>query len=171
VQALIATLAVAASSGVAAGERVAPDPRPMVKVVPVPVMAGTRPAPEVAALAASSTGSFACSARQTTTTGKSRTFPARLTVQLELGGAWLHTHVAGDGVALDEYRTYDATARQWSRVVLTGSADIAVQTSLGAQRDGWTWRSDRLEDHEQRDAHNRLSSASWLGRIAVTCGR
>jgi hypothetical protein len=142
----------------------------------------------VAALATKVAGTYTCKGVQLRSDGSSQPIQATIGVRLDLERAWIHASFAEAppaGMKLEEFRTFDATAKQWTRVVMTSGSEYIVETSLG-ERDGrWTWEGTatspngtrQVRDHEQRDARQlkiwgeALLSGTWQKSYEVTCKR
>lgn len=184
------------TAGLAAADK-APMPDPPAAAAP-PVMAVRRPplpppkpvvaapSPEVAKLGKATAGAYKCKGVSLRGDGSSTPLEASLTIKLELDNAWVHASLAetkAGGLKFDEYRTYDPTAKQWTRIQLASTSGHVVSTSLGEQGGKWTWEgtasspngSLQVRDYEQRDAKQlkvwgeALLGGTWQKLYEATC--
>lgn len=146
------------------------------------------PPAEIAALAKQLAGAYACKGVQLATDGSSSPLVAKLSVKLALDGAWIVSSLVetkAGGIQLDDYRTYDGVAKQWTRIQLASTTGHAISTSLGERAGMWTWEGTstsphdtlQLRDYEQlADRQIKLSGeallgGSWQKLYDVTCTR
>ena len=154
-----------------------PPPRPPVVVAP---------SPEIAKLGKAAAGAYKCKGVSLRGDGSSTPLEAALTIKLDLDDAWVHASLVeakAGGVKFDDYRTYDATAKQWTRIQLTSTSGHVVSTSLGEQGGKWTWEGTasspngtmQVRDYEQRDAKQlkvwgeALLGGTWQKLYEATC--
>jgi hypothetical protein len=155
-----------------------PPPKPIVQ----------KPAPEVAAFGKQYAGTWTCKGNTMRGDGSSTPLTASVSVRLDLDNAWVVTSLVEKSGPLKwtEYRTYDAVAKQWSRVQLANTSGYVVSTSLGEQGGKWTWTgtarspngSLELRDYEQADGKDgkaiklwgeAMLGGSWTKLYEVTC--
>jgi len=158
----------------------APAPRQEMEVVarrrtpPPPTPA--RPPVEIATLGKQVLGTYTCKGNTQRGDGSSTPLVATVTVKLDLDDAWIQTTMVETGkpggLKFVEYRTFDATAKQWTRVQLVNNTSHVTSTSLGEKDGKWTWTGDsvspsgtlQLHDYEQRDAKElKLWGEALLG--------
>jgi hypothetical protein len=133
------------------------------------------PPAEVGELAKQLVGAYACKGVQLATDGSSSPLVAKLAVKLALDGAWIESSLVetkAGGIKLDDYRTYDGVAKQWTRIQLASTTGHAISTSLGERGGMWTWEGTstsphdtlQLRDYEQLgDRQIKLSGEAMLG--------
>lgn len=162
--------------------------------IPEPMPPRRRPPPrplppppsEVAKLGHELAGTYKCKGVQLRGDGSSQPLQASLTIKLDLDNTWIQSALAEDrpgGMKLTEFRTYDAVAKQWTRIQLVNTASHVISTSLGEKNGTWTWEgtstsptgTQQLRDHEQlakssihvwREA---LLSGAWTKQYEATC--
>jgi hypothetical protein len=174
---------IARKDEVAIPEQMGPR-RPVAKPLPPrpPV-----PPPEVAKLGHAMAGTYKCKGVQLRGDGSSQPLQATLTIKLDLGDAWIQSALAEDqgGTKLTEFRTYDAVAKQWTRIQVTSTTMHVISTSLGEKDGSWTWDgtatsptgTEQLRDHEQltKDSIHvwgeALASGTWQKQYEATCHR
>lgn len=151
---------------------------------PVPP-APAPPAPEVAALGKQLAGAWSCKGVALHGDGSSQPLQPSLAIKLDLDDAWLVTTLVekAGNLKRTEYCTYDATAKEWTRVQLINTSARALSTSPGEQNGKWTWTgtatsptgTQPLRDCEQRDGKQlRLwgeaqLDGTWQKTYDVTC--
>lgn len=117
--------------------------------------------------------------------GSSSPIVATVTVKLELDGTWIVTSLVEKTGTLKwtEYRTYDAVAKQWTKLQMVNTTGHVRSTSLGEQNGAWTWEgtaaspqgSVQLRDHEQYGTGQFtlrgevLLGGSWQKAYEVSC--
>jgi hypothetical protein len=116
---------------------------------------------EVAALGKELAGAWSCKGVALRGDGSSQPLQASVTMKLDLDDAWLVTTLVEKTGKLKftEYRTYDPTAKEWTRVQLVNTAGHVLSTSPGERGGKWTWTGTAtspsgalpLRDYEQRD--------------------
>lgn len=188
------TLAVLGGSAIA--ER-APVPMP-----PPPHRVGPRPPPpppqppriphasaEVAQLAKDFVGTYKCKGVMLNNDGSSTPIVGTFEAKLDLDGTWLASSFseqrAQPGLKFSDFRTYDPTAKQWTRIHLDNAMSYVEETSLGAQNGAWTWTGSAttssgsfdVRDHEQLDGKQlklwgeSMLSGKWQKLYEMTCAR
>jgi len=156
---------------------------------PMPIAPAIKVGPpaEVAALGKRVVGRFTCKGNTIQPDGSSQPLVAKITTKLELDGAWIVTTLVETTSKLKwtEYRTYDATAKQWTRFQLVNTTASVQSTSLGEQNGTWNWTGTatspqgtvQLRDHEQVGVKQRklwgeaLLAGTWQKTYEVTCTR
>ena len=88
-------------------------------------------APDIATLGAQLAGKYKCDGDT-------------LVVSVALDHAWIEYRFAH----AVEYRTYDAVAKQWTRIRLGGDGTAAMSRSFGPTDGAWTWSSTQGTEHE-----------------------
>jgi hypothetical protein len=158
-----------------------PPPRPL----PPPQPAVS---PEIAKLGKQVAGNYMCKGVELNLDGSSTPLAANASIKLSLADAWITVSFAetkAGGVKFEDYRTYDATAKQWTRVQLASTSAYAIWTSLGEKNGKWTWEGTeissagtlQLRDYEQVSDKTikiwgeGLMSGSWQKRYEATCTR
>ena len=159
----------------------APGPRrPMPPTNPVQVAS-----PEVAKLGKQMAGTYKCKGVQLVGDGSSTPFEATVTIKMDLDDAWIQATLASAQVKWTEYRTFDAVAKQWTRIQVASNAAHTVMTSLGEQNGTWNWEgtatssagTTQMRDHEQLAKDHfkvwgeALASGSWQKQYEATCKR
>jgi hypothetical protein len=114
---------------------------------------------------------------------------ASLTIKLDLDKAWIQLSLveqgkaAGFAIKWTEYRTFDPTAKQWTRIQLANTTGHVISTSLGEKSGQWMWEGTatspegtmQVRDYEQRDAKQTkiwgeaLLGGSWQKDYEATC--
>ena len=187
----LALLALLALPHAARADRVMAAPAvamPPVPMPPPPPPPPPPPAAEIAQLAKQVAGTYACKGVQLAADHSSTPVTAKLSIKLALGGAWILSSLAelkADGLQLDEYRTYDPVAKQWTRIQLASSTGHVISTSLGEKGGTWTWEgtatsplgTQQLRDYEQLGDRQlklwgeALLGGTWQKLYEVTCKR
>ena len=160
-----------------ASRRLPPPPPPPPPPTPPPV--------EVTTLAKQVAGTYACKGVMFVGNGASMPLSAKLSIKTALGGTWLAESLDGGGFSVDDYRTFDAVAKQWTRIQMTSTSGHAVSTSLGDTNGSWTWDgtqssprgTQQVRDHEE--VGNRqltiwgevLLGGGWQKGYELTCKR
>jgi hypothetical protein len=145
-------------------------------------------APEIAKLGKQVAGSYKCKGVQMRGDGSSTPLAASVTIKLDLDNAWIVVTLAetkAGGVKFEDYRTYDATSKQWTRIQLASTSAHVIAQSLG-ERDGkWTWEgnaiapsgSTQVRDYEQITGKDikvwgeAMLGGSWQKMYEATCKR
>ena len=163
------------------GPRIKVPPRPP----PPPVRRVYQPPPEIGKLAKELEGVWACKGVVLAGDGSSQPLVGTLASKLELGGAWIEQTFGDRNQAprFVAFRTYDATARQWTRAYFDSTAGRVEQTSLGETGGLWTWTGTsttptgtfEARDYEQRDGAQLkmwgelMLGGQWQKAYEVTC--
>ncbi len=154
-----ATLALAlvlGSSSFASADRIAPPQEPAMSRppnagAPLPIMPHQPPsrpvfqpprataAPEIAAQARRIAGTYACKGTRMNGNGSSSPMRSTITIKLDLDAAWIATTWREASVKMVDYRTYDASSKQWTRFLLASDSSHATLTSLGDKAGEWQW--------------------------------
>jgi hypothetical protein len=139
------------------------------------------PAPEIAVLGKELAGTWTCNGTWLDREGVARTTTGTITVELVLGDAWIRAAyaltVGGKPQDIADHRTYDAVAKQWTRITVTSASTFAITTSLGDDKGAWTWSSADVRDHERRTKDSlelwreRASDGAWQRVSRLTCSR
>jgi hypothetical protein len=145
------------------------------------------PPPEVAGLGKDLAGAWSCKGVALRGDGSSQPLQATLAIKLDLDDAWLVTTLldTAGGKKLTEYRTFDAAAKEWTRVQLLNTAAHVLSTSPGERAGKWTWTGTTtapagpqpVRDYEQRDGKQlrRWGEAqldgTWQKTYDMTCKR
>jgi hypothetical protein len=181
-------VAVMALAPVARADRATPAAPPPLPPGPQLPRAPRPPPAEIAELAKQLAGNYACKGVQLATDGSSSPLVAKLSVKLALDGAWIEgslVETKAGGIKLDDYRTYDGVAKQWTRVQLASTTGHAISTSLGERGGMWTWEGTstsphdtlQLRDYEQASDRQiklwgeALLGGAWQKLYDVTCTR
>lgn len=143
------------------------------------------PSPEIAKLGKSLAGAYKCKGVMLKGDGSSTPLEAKLTIKLDLDNAWIVTSLAetkAGGLKFDEYRTYDGTAKQWTRIQLASTSGHVISTSLGEKDGKWTWEGTatssagtmQVRDYEQMGKQLKvwgeaMLSGSWQKLYEATC--
>jgi hypothetical protein len=162
------------------------------EIAPVPSRPPPPPrivvAPEIARLGKQLAGTYRCKGVALVGDGSSTPLAGKLAIKLALGDAWIASsfvETGRGGVKLDDYRTYDATAKQWTRIRLSSTSAHVIETTLGERGGTWTWEGSELaptgttqvRDHEQiagrqiRIWGEALLSGTWQKMYEATCKR
>jgi hypothetical protein len=83
-------------------------------------------------------GTYTCKGTRLVGDGSSKPMQAKLAIKLDLDNAWIAATWTGD-VKMVDYRTYDATSKQWSRFMLASDASHQTLTSIGEKSGEWVW--------------------------------
>jgi len=159
------------------GEPGQPQPRP-----PQPV----KPAIEVANLGKTLAGAWKCKGVTLHANGSSTPLQATYTTKLDVGTAWLATTIVELGASSPramQYRTYDAIAKQWTRVEVAATSGYTVATTLGEKAGAWVWTGTEtsptgtLQVRETEQVTGKglklwgeaMLSGSWQKLYEVTC--
>jgi hypothetical protein len=143
-------------------------------------------APEIAKLGKQIAGTYKCKGVSLRGDGSSQPLQATVTIKLDLDNAWIQTSLVEDGrsgIKFVEYRTFDPTAKQWTRIQMASSMGHMISTSLGEADGKWTWEGTatspsgtmQVRDFEQRDPKQMkvwgeaLLSGSWQKLYEATC--
>jgi len=154
-----------------------PQPRP-----PQPV----KPAAEVANLGKTLAGAWKCKGVTLHANGSSTPIQATYTTKLDVGTAWLATTIVDLGATSPRavhYRTYDAIAKQWTRVGMAATSGYTVATSLGEAGGAWVWtgtetsptgtlqvrETEQLTNASLKLRGEAMLSGSWQKLYEVTC--
>jgi len=145
-------------------------------------------APEIAKLGKQLAGSYRCKGVSMVGDGSSMPLEATLKIEVALDGAWIvaaMAEVKAGGVKFEDYRTYDATAKQWTRLVMSSSSAHSAETSLGEKDGKWAWEGSQtaptgttqVRDYEQLSGKQikvwgeALLSGTWQKSYEATCKR
>ena len=189
-QALIAGVLLALG-GVAIADRVATPAAsaPQIQVPPTrpkPPQPFAHPAPETAQLGKRLAGTYRCKGVVLGGDGSSVPRQAKLMIELALDDGWIAARfVDARGPRVDEFRTFDGVAKQWTRIQLASTSAHVMTTSLGEQNGAWTWEGVELSpagttsvrDHEQITGTQiklwgeALRSGTWQKSYETTCAR
>ncbi|HUJ57150.1 MAG TPA: hypothetical protein VLX92_01595 [Kofleriaceae bacterium] len=197
-QARTIAIAVMLTSGVARADRAEPQasapagavaPALMHRPpVPQPVPPGFVVPPEIAKLGKQLAGRYRCKGVTFNGDGSSRPMTASVSFKLDLGNGWIAMTLGEDKpgtLRVADYRTFDATAQQWTRIQLASTTAHVVSTSLGEKDGTWTWEGTasaptatlQVRDYEQLAGGSlkmwgeALLSGTWQKRYEVTCTR
>ena len=188
-----------ASAGAPAMRRPAPHVAPprggeqqadleMVPSRPVPQPPPIVVAPEIAQRGKQLAGAYTCKGVELKGDGSSTPLEAKITIKLALGNAWIVTSMAETkvgGMKFEEYRTYDATAKQWTRIQMASTSAHVVATSLGEKAGVWAWDgtvsspigNTTVRDFEQLTGKDlkiwgeAMMSGTWQKVYEATCKR
>ncbi len=189
---------VALSAGVAMADRVAepvggaPAPRQQMEVVavhrpPPPPPLPPKPPADIATRGKQLAGSYTCKGNTQRGDGSSAPLTATVTVKMDLDDAWIQTTMVettkANGLRFVEYRSYDATAKLWTRIQLVNNTTHVTSTSLGEKDGKWTWAGEavspsgtlQLHDFEQLDGKTlklwgeALLGGTWQKTYEVSC--
>ncbi len=154
---------------------------------PTPPTPVPKPAPEIARVGKESAGRWTCKGNMSRGNGSSAPLTATVTVKLDLDSAWIATTLVEKAGPLKwtEYRTYDAVAKQWTKLQMANTSGYVVSTSLGEQGGKWTWTGTQtsplgtvqLRDYEQTEGKGikRWGEAQlggvWQKTYEVGCKR
>ena len=136
-------------------------PTPPRPAPPVP-----HPYPETATIGKQTAGTWTCTGAV-----------ANVTIKLALDNAWIQWTIVGAAGTTVQYRTYDGIAKQWTMLELTSSGKSRTLTSLGLEKDGWTWT---LDDHRELESFTkdtlalsgeRRHGTSWAKNYEASCKR
>jgi hypothetical protein len=163
------------------GKPAGPKPRRQPPPPPPP----PKPAPEVAAVGKQMLGAWQCKGVSLRGDGSSAPLTATLTIKLDLDNAWIVTALAEVKGPLKwtEYRTFDAIAKQWTKIQLASTTGHVISTSTGESGGKWTWTGTatspqgtlQLRDFEQLDAKQiklwgeAQLGGTWQKAYDVTC--
>ncbi len=139
----------------------------------------------VAQLAKQVGGMYSCKGVTLNGDGSSTPLAAKLTVKLALDTAWIAVTFAAKDYAFEDYRTYDATAKQWTRIQLVSTSAHVISTTLGEKAGTWMWEGTEsssvgtkaVRDYEQLAARQikvwgeAMLSGSWQKTYEATCKR
>lgn len=119
--------------------------------------------------------------------GSSSAVGGRVVVKLDLDNAWIVTTFRESTGPLKwtEYRTYDSTAKTWTKVQLVNTTGYVVSTSAGETGGEIVWTgsaksphgSVRLRDHEKLEPKQltlwgeAMIGTAWQKIYQVTCKR
>lgn len=143
-------------------------------------------APEIAKLGKQLAGSYRCKGVWMVGDGSSKPLEATLKIALQLDGAWVAVSFAeskAGGTRFEEFRTYDATAKQWTRIRMLSTSAHVTETTLGEKTGTWTWEGSaaapsgttQLREYEQPSGKElkvwgeALLSGSWQKSYEATC--
>ncbi|MEO8840739.1 MAG: hypothetical protein ABI591_30465 [Kofleriaceae bacterium] len=96
-------------------------------------------APDIATQGKLLAGTYACKGNRQLGNGASTPLQSSLVVKLELDNAWIAGTWTEKGNKLVDYRTFDAVAKQWTRMQLVSDGSHAVLTSIGEKAGEWVW--------------------------------
>ena len=146
-----------------------------------------KPAPQIAKVGKESAGTWTCKGNTSRGDGSSAPLSATITVKLDLDNAWLATTLVEKAGPLKwtEYRTYDAVAKQWTKLQMANTSGYIVSTSLGEQGGKWTWVGTQtspngtvqLRDYEETEGKGRKRwgeaqlGGVWQKTYEVGCRR
>jgi len=162
--------------------------QPPIEPVPPPPPAPPVQPPEIAAVGKTLAGTWTCKGSKPRGDGSSASMVAKLTIKLDLDGAWVQASFVESGAGgakLTSYRTFDPVAKQWTLVQVTNAGGHAVSTSAGETGGAWTWTgtsntsagSTQTRDHEQRDGKQlkvwgeALLGGAWQKTYEATCSK
>jgi hypothetical protein len=139
---------------------------------PPPRLAQPRTPPaELVALAKDRAGMWSCSGG----------YVGKLEVKVSLDGAWLQTSgvldIDGVKVKVTEFRTFDAVAKQWTRIAMMGTTNHEISTSLGADKGVWVWTAAQRRDIEEQTKdkltvrRQTISSGKWVTDSEAICSK
>ncbi|MCX5741799.1 MAG: hypothetical protein NT062_04775 [Proteobacteria bacterium] len=112
------------------------DPGPPRPQPPTPV----KPAPEITTVGKTLAGMWTCKGVALNGDGSSTPVIGAMVTRLDLDNAWIATTTTEKaGRKLSEFRTFDAVAKQWTRIQMTSTSAYIVTTSLGEKAGLWTW--------------------------------
>jgi hypothetical protein len=148
-------LALILISSVASADRADPPPPPArssgptagapaaeMAVVPPPPRRPRPPPPpvpgDIAIRGKQLAGTYTCKGTRLVGDGSSKPMQAKLAIKLDLDNAWIAATWSGD-VRMIEYRTFDATSKQWSRFILASDTSHQTLTSIGEKSGEWLW--------------------------------
>jgi len=143
-------LALILVSSVASADRAEPPTPPPTSGAPAAEMAVVPPPPrrprpppppvpgDIAIRGKQLAGSYTCKGTRLVGDGSSKPMQAKLAIKLDLDNAWIVATWTGD-VKMVEYRTFDATSKQWSRFMLASDASHQTLTSIGEKSGEWLW--------------------------------
>jgi hypothetical protein len=161
----------------------APSPPPP----PLPLPRPPAPPPEIAKLGRELAGTMHCKGVWLHADGSSTPLVATIVTKLDLDNAWIQTTLVEDnkpgGLKFVDYRTYDAVAKQWTRIQLDNATAHVVESSVGAKNGVWTWSGTsstttgtfEARDFEQRDKGElkvwgeALLGGAWQKLYEATC--
>lgn len=143
-------------------------------------------APEIAKLGKQLAGSYRCKGVWMVGDGSSKPLEATLKIDVQLDGAWIVASFAESkpgGTRFEEFRTYDATAKQWTRIRMLSTSAHVTETTLGEKTGTWTWEgtatapsgTTQLRELEQPGGKDlkvwgeALLSGSWQKSYEATC--
>jgi hypothetical protein len=180
-----------AAAGAPAVERRAPKhdmidpqadlPPPPKSRVPAPIVAS----PEIAKLGKQLAGTYKCKGVSLKGDGSSTPLEASYTLKLALDNAWLMGTFTGGGMKFEDYRTFDATAKQWTRIAMHGTSAHIIESTLGEKDGKWTWEGNQIaptgttqvRDFEQASGKQikvwgeALLGGTWQKVYEATCKR
>jgi len=159
-----------------------------VRMPPRPVQPDIVVAPEMAARAKLIAGNYTCKGVTMLSDGSSRPLQATLAIKLDLGIAWIQmswVQTTPPATRWTDYRTYDAVAKQWTRIALASTSSHVASTSLGEKGGAWIWEGTatspagtlQVRDHEEYGSKlikvwgEALMSGSWQKVYEATCRR
>jgi hypothetical protein len=177
-----------ASGSPARADRATPAAPPPLAPGPQPPRPPQPPPAEIGELAKQLVGAYACKGVQLAMDGSSSPLVAKLAVKLALDGAWIESSLVetkAGGIKLDDYRTYDGVAKQWTRIQLASTTGHAISSSLGERGGIWTWEGTstsphdtlQLRDYEQPGDRQielwgeAMLGGAWQKLYDVTCTR
>jgi hypothetical protein len=153
---------------------------------PPPPPQPAKPPAEIATLGKLLAGTWQCKGNTQRGDGSSAPIVSTVTVKLDLEDAWIQmtlAEVASHTTKFTEYRTYDATAKQWTRIQMNNTTGHLISTSLGEKDGKWTWAGElvapngtlQLHDYEQLGAKEvklwgeALLGGTWQKTYEVSC--
>jgi len=152
---------------------------------PRPIQPPLVAAPEVAKLGKALAGAYKCKGVSLKGDGSSTPLEGTYTLKLALDNAWLMGSFAGGGMKFEDYRTFDATAKQWTRIALHGTSAHVIESTLGEKDGKWTWEgtqiaptgTTQIRDFEQASGKQikvwgeALLGGTWQKMYEATCKR
>jgi hypothetical protein len=155
---------------------------------PVPPPPRIVVAPDIAKLGKTLAGSYSSKGVSLRGDGSSTPLEAKLVIKLDLDGAWIveslgETKVGG--IKFEDYRTFDMTAKQWTKIQLASTSGHVISSSLGEKDGTWTWEGSatspngtlQVRDYEQIGAKQikvwgeAMLSGTWQKLYEATCKR
>lgn len=155
-------------------------PRPMRPIKPPPP-----PAPgDIVARGKQLSGAYTCKGTRLVGDGSSKPLQAKLAIKLDVENAWIAATWTGD-VKMVDYRTFDGTAKQWTRFLLVGDASHQTLTSTGEKNGEWLWEGSessqtgtlQARHHETLDKKTLklfgelMLGGTWQKAYEMTCAR
>ena len=145
-------------------------------------------AADIAKLGKTLAGTYKCKGVSMRGDGSSVPLEAGLVIKLDLDGAWIVeslTETKAGGIKFEDYRTYDATAKQWTKIQLASTSGHVIATSIGEKDGKWTWEGTasspngtmQVRDYEQLATKQikvwgeALLSGAWQKVYEATCKR
>lgn len=174
-------------SSVASADRAEPPAAEMAVVPPPPRRPRPPPPPipgDIAIRGKQLAGTYSCKGTRLVGDGSSKPMQAKLAIKLDVENAWIAGTWTGD-VKMVDYRTYDATSKQWTRFLLVGDASHQTLASIGEKSGEWLWEGVessqtgtlQVRHHEALDKKalklfgEILLGGTWQKAYEATCTR